>query len=225
VSWVGAERPATLRRTGNPLEVLQRIRQAPPRSDPGERCDLCRTEIGDEHAHIVDLEGRGMLCACRPCWLLFSSEGAGGGHFRAVPDRVLRVTGFALSPGQWDALQIPVRVAFFFRNSALDRVAAFYPSPAGATESLLALEAWDEVVTANPALATQAADVEAVLVDAGGGSPRCYIVPIDVCYELVGVLRRCWRGFDGGEDARRALRDFFAGIDARAKPVPAGGGG
>ena len=210
---------------GNPLEVLQRIRRAQPHSDPGERCDLCRAEIGGEHAHIVDLEGRGLLCACRACWLLFSSEGAGGGHFRAVPDRVLRVDGFALSPGQWDDLQIPVSVAFFFRNSALDRVAAFYPSPAGATESLLALETWDEVVAANPVLAGLSADVEAVLLHAGHSGPRCYIVPIDVCYELVGVLRRCWRGFDGGEDARRALGDYFTRVEARAKRVPAGGVG
>ena len=60
-------------------------------------------------------------------------------------------------------LQIPVSVAFFFVNSTLDRVAAFYPSPAGATESLLSLDTWDEVVAANPELATLAPDVEAFL--------------------------------------------------------------
>ncbi len=41
-------------------------------------------------------------------------------------------------------------VAFFFVNSTLERVAAFYPSPAGATESLLPLDAWDEVVDGQP---------------------------------------------------------------------------
>ena len=71
---------------------------------------------------------------------------------------------FALSPAQWDALQIPVSVAFFFVNSTLDQVAAFYPSPAGATESLLPLDTWDELVAANPELATLEPDVEAFLV-------------------------------------------------------------
>ena len=131
-----------------------------------------------------------------PCWLLFSSEGAGGGHFRAVPDRVLRVDGFALSPGQWDDLQIPVSVAFFFRNSALDRVAAFYPSPAGATESPARRSStWDEVVAANPVLADAVAPTWRRCCSTPAGPDRsCFIVPIDVCYELVGVLRRLLAG-------------------------------
>ena len=47
-------------------------------------------------------------------------------------------------------------VAFFFFNSSLGRVAAFYPSPAGATESLLPLDAWDDLVASNSVLATLA---------------------------------------------------------------------
>ena len=41
-----------------------------------------------------------------------------------------------------EEFQIPVGMAFFFFNSALGRVTGFYPSPAGATESLLPLAAW-----------------------------------------------------------------------------------
>ena len=199
--------------TDNPLAVLGRIRQARPRPRPrpGEHCELCGEAIGDEHNHLVDTQARNLMCACRGCHLLFVSEGAGGGHFRAVPDRYLAFPGFRLSPGQWDAMQIPVSVAFFFINSLLGRVAAFYPSPAGATESELPLDRWADVVEANPELVTLQPDVEAFLVRArpDRGGAECYLVPIDICYELVGHLRRSWRGFDGGREAHEHLDSFF----------------
>jgi hypothetical protein len=204
-----------------PLAVLQRIRQTQPREIPraGEVCELCAEPISDEHGHLVDLEARNLMCACRGCYLLFTSDGAGGGHFRSVPDRYLSFADFELSPGQWDNLQIPVSVAFFFLNSSLGRVAAFYPGPAGATESELPLDTWAEVVEANPQLTTLEPDVEAFLVrsksDAGG--PECYVVPIDACYELVGHLRRLWRGFDGGKEANAKLDSFFESVRSRAQ--------
>jgi uncharacterized protein DUF5947 len=208
----------------DPLAVLQRIRQSrpTPKPRPGERCEMCAEIIGDRHDHVVDLEHRSLLCTCRGCYLLFTSGGAGGHRYRAVPDRYLVFPEFRLSSGQWDALQIPVSVAFFFVNSTLDRVAAFYPSPAGATESLLSLATWDEVVAANPELATLTPDVEAFLVRTDGpgrGAAECFLVPIDACYELVGELRRLWRGFDGGTEAHEALASFFARVRARAVPV------
>ncbi len=165
------------------------------------------------------MRGRSLLCSCRGCWILFTADGSGGGHYRSVPDRWLSFPDFTLSRAGWDALQIPVSVAFFFRNSELDRVAAFYPGPAGATESLLSLEAWDEVVAANPALASLAPDIEAFLVRTGrDGTAECFLVPIDACYELVGHLRRLWRGFDGGREAHVALDAFFDRVRGRARP-------
>ncbi len=130
----------------DPLAVLQRIRETQPREIPraGEVCELCSEAITEDHGHLVDLEARNLMCACRGCYLLFVSEGAGGAHFRSVPDRYVAFTDFALSPEQWDNLQIPVSVAFFFLNSTLGRVAAFYPGPAGATESELPLDIWAE---------------------------------------------------------------------------------
>jgi len=44
----------------------------------------------------------------------------------------------------------------------------------------------------------------------------CYIVPIDACYELVGRIRRCWKGFDGGEDAWNEIDGFFADLRVRS---------
>jgi len=217
----------------DPLAVLQRIRQQKPRPVvlAGERCEICTEPISDEHGHLVDLEARNLLCACRGCYLLFTSEGAGGGHYRAVPDRYLRLSGFGLSPGQWDAFQIPVGMVFFFTNSSLGQVVAFYPGPAGATESELSLDAWTDLVAANPVLETMKADVEAFLVRAergpggsgngrdeeGGIGPEAYLVPVDACYELVGQLRRLWRGFDGGREAHEAMDAFFDDLRARAR--------
>jgi hypothetical protein len=205
----------------DPLAVLQRIRDSRPRTLPraGEVCDLCTEPISDGHGHLVDLQARSLMCACRGCYLLFLSEGAGGDHFRSVPDRYETFPDFVLSPGQWDDLQIPVSVAFFFLNSSLGRVAAFYPGPAGATESELPLDTWAEVTAANPRLATLQPDVEAFLVRSGAdrGGADCFIVPIDACYELVGHLRRLWRGFDGGKEANAKLEAFFDDVQARER--------
>ncbi|HMK13025.1 MAG TPA: DUF5947 family protein, partial [Acidimicrobiales bacterium] len=151
----------------DPLRVLRRVRESPlttPRPNPGERCELCGEEIPEEHGHLVDLHARSLMCACRGCYLLFTPDGAGGEHFRAVPERYLAFPDLTLTAAQWEALQIPVSVAFFFVNSTLGRVAAFYPSPAGATESLLSLDVWDDIVASNPELATLLPDVEAILV-------------------------------------------------------------
>ena len=210
--------------------VLQRIRETAsmPRPRPGEWCEMCSVPIADEHDHVVDLEQRSLLCTCHGCYLLFTAEGSGGHRYRAVPDRYLAFPDFELAPAQWDALQIPVSVAFFFLNSVLERVAAFYPGPAGATESLLSLDAWALIVSANPGLATLQPDVEALLVRSdrpGGGTNECYLVPIDACYELVGQLRRLWRGFDGGQEAHDALDAFFDAVRGRARPagIPSAG--
>lgn len=200
----------------DPLDVLHRIRRAPARPRPGERCDMCGELVPDEHEHVVNTESRNLMCTCRGCWLLFTSSGAAGGKFRAVPDRYVALGALSIAPGRWDELQIPVSVAFFFHNSTLESVAAFYPSPAGATESLLPLDAWDRLVADNELLATMEPDVEALLVRREPEQEEAYIVPIDACYELVGELRRLWKGFSGGTEARAAMDAFFARLRERA---------
>jgi hypothetical protein len=201
----------------DPLGILKRIRNAPPRPRPGERCDMCNEQIPDQHEHVVNVESRSLMCTCRGCWMLFTSDGAGGGRYRAVGDRYAVVENFTMAGGAWDSFQIPVSVAFFFYNSSLDRVVAFYPSPAGATESLLELDAWDGLVAANPILETLTPDVEALLVRVDGNEDVAFVVPIDACYELVGQMRRLWRGFDGGREARDALDQCFSDIRARCR--------
>lgn len=205
------------------LMILDRIRQASSRLPDEEQCEMCSVLIPADHQHVVNIESRGLLCACRACYLLFVERGAAGGKFRSVPDRYRSLSGFAMTQGEWDALQIPVSVAFFFFNSVMDKVVAFYPSPAGATESLLSLEAWDQLVVDNPVLGTLEPDVEALLVRRTDGHSDSFVVPIDACYELVGLLRTRWRGFDGGQDAHAAIEGFFAGLAERSEAVSAPG--
>ena len=52
------------------------------------------------------------------------------------------------------------------------------------------------------------------------GSPQTFLVPIDACYEFVGRLRTLWHGFDGGQEAREFIDEFFARIAARARETP-----
>jgi hypothetical protein len=202
----------------NPLGVLARVAAARPVPGGQERCEMCAADIGEQHQHVVDRVGRGLLCTCRPCYLLFTAEGAEL-RYRAVPDRYLALPDFALFAGQWDELEIPVNLAFFFANSVQGRTVAFYPGPAGATESELPLGAWDRIVDANPVLGLLTPDVEALIVrmpDRNRTEAASYLVPIDRCYELVGRLRMTWRGFDGGQEARAVLDAFFADLAARS---------
>ncbi|CAM3723941.1 DUF5947 family protein [Smaragdicoccus niigatensis] len=197
-------------------DVLQRIRANRRPSSAGERCEMCTEPISDEHSHVVNVAGRQLLCVCRPCYLLFTDQSADL-RYRAVPDRYLEFGDFALSPAHWDALEIPVGLAFFFRNSLQDRMVAFYPGPAGATESELSMSAWDDITAADPRVKMLTDDVEALLMRMPG--PDCFLLPIDACYEFVGRLRMLWRGFDGGQDVRAFIDEFFERIRARSQAV------
>jgi hypothetical protein len=205
-----------------PYDVLARItsnRRAP--EPAGQRCEMCSESIADTHQHVVNVAGRQLMCVCRGCYLLFIDSHAEL-RYRAVPDRYLAFPGFALDRRTWEALQIPVGLAFFFRNSELDRTAAFYPGPAGATESELNLDAWEAISAAEPRVELLADDVEALLVRVPsnaelGERPECYLVPIDACYEFVGGLRTRWHGFDGGQEAREFIDDFFTSLADRSE--------
>lgn len=197
--------------------VLRRFAQ-PARTtrEREERCELCGERIAPEHGHVVETDTRRLLCTCTACRLLFTRSGAGGGRYRAVPDRYRYQASSPIGPAQWDAAQIPVSTAFFFRNSVLDRIVAFYPSPAGATECTLGPETCDEIAGADPLFTDLVSDVEAVLVTREGSGFASYLVPIDACYELVGLMRARWKGFDGGSELRGEMGRFFAALRERS---------
>jgi Family of unknown function (DUF5947) len=193
-----------------------------------EKCEMCGAALAPTHGHIVDIEHRSLMCACRPCFLLFTPGNAAGGRYRAVPQRYLHDPDNSLTKAEWERVGIPVGSAFFLRSEATG-LTGFYPSPAGATQCLLNLDAWTELSVRHPLLAAAEPEVEAILIRASRDDSHvapadvveCYLVPIDACYQLVGTVRRYWKGFDGGE-ARERIGEFFEEIRERAQAFGTG---
>jgi hypothetical protein len=189
------------------------LRQFARKRTPVERCEMCSRELAPEHEHLVEPANRRIICSCGACAILF--EGQSGTKYKRVPRRVLFLRDFQLTDGQWDGLMVPIEMVFFFRSSPHGKVIALYPSPAGPTESLLPLETWGDIEQANPILSGMEADVTALLVNRVGhvrGSvpAEYYLVPIDECYKLVGLIRAHWRGLSGGTEVWREVGAFFA---------------
>ncbi len=185
-----------------------------PQAEPIEKCDLCSAPLVPQHEHLVEPGSRRLLCACQACAVLFSSQQ--NARFRRVPQFAVRLTDFQLTDAQWDSLLIPINLAFFFHNSSNGRTVAVYPSPAGATESLLELDAWQEIVAANPRLQSLQPDVEALLVNRTTSEHEYYLVSIDRCYELVGLIRTNWKGLSGGPKVWEAIHLFFENLKSTA---------
>ena len=190
-----------------------------------ERCELCSAGLGQEHPHLVELASRQILCACDACALLF--EGKEGSRYKRVSRSAKALTNFVMNDGKWESLLIPINLAFFFRSSIEGRVVALYPSPAGAVESLLPLDAWNEIVESNPVLHQLQPDIEALLVNRVGHGhdmekDEYYIAPIDECFKLVGLIRSNWRGLSGGTEVWTEIGNFFARLRSCAEPVSGG---
>jgi Family of unknown function (DUF5947) len=203
------------------LDVLRQFTRKREARPPAEQCELCSVEIAANHRHLLELSGRSLICVCIPCSILFGDPGAGHGKYQLVPSRYLLLPDFQMTDEQWDDLLIPVNMVFIFYNTSAKRVMAFYPSPAGAMESTLTLEGWDTLVSSNPILNELQPDVEALLINRvrnrGGEHYReHYIVPIDSCYELVGLIRLKWKGLSGGEEVWKAIAEFFASLRQRS---------
>jgi Family of unknown function (DUF5947) len=213
--------PSTTATPAQPPFAL--LRQFARRRQSGEHCELCASPLPAEHAHLVEPSTRRLLCCCDPCAILFSGQQSA--RYRRVPRRVTLLHDFAMTDAQWDDLLIPINLAFFFRSSPADRVIAAYPSPAGATESLLTLEAWRQLEQANPVLLELEPDVEALLVNRVKNAREYFRVPIDQCYRLVGLIRANWRGLSGGTEVWSAIEAFRSDLKARAGASPGAAGG
>ena len=164
---------------------------------PVEKCQLCAKPLPPEHRHLLDTTSRDLACSCDPCTFLF--VGQVGAKFKPIPRDGRILSNFTMTDEQWAQLQTPIHLAFFVRRTD-GRVDAFYPSPAGATASDLPLDAWNELATTNPILNELEPDVEALLVNRVRNTRDYFRAPIDVCYELVGLVRGHWRGLTGGAE-------------------------
>ncbi len=192
------------------------LRELARRKAPTERCELCSTGLVSEHAHLVEPASRRLFCCCDACAVLFS--GREGARYRRVPRDVQSLPGFRLSDARWESLHLPINLAFFFHCSPVGKVVALYPSPAGAVESLLPLEAWHELEEDNPILRQLEPDVEALLVNRVSRAQEYYRAPIDACYKLVGLIRSDWRGLSGGVEVWQTIGRFFVGLKERSIP-------
>jgi hypothetical protein len=210
--------------TAAPLDLLRQFARKRAMRPPAEQCELCSEEIATNHRHLLDLSKRSLICVCHPCSILFGDPGSGSGKYRLVPSRNLLLLDFQMTDEQWDDLAIPVNMVYMFHSTPANRIMALYPSPAGAMESMLSLEGWDTLVSANPILNDLEPDVEALLINrvriSGGEDYReHYIVPIDACYELVGLIRLKWKGLSGGEEVWKVIAEFFEGLRKRATTI------
>jgi hypothetical protein len=194
-------------------------------SNAVEHCELCSAGLGHEHPHLVELASRQILCACDACAMLF--DGMEKSRYKRVSRSAQYLTNFEMTDGQWESLLIPINMAFFFHSSVEDKMIALYPSPAGAVESLLSLEAWGEIAENNPALHRLQSDIEALLVNRVGhayglAKAEYYIAPMDECYKLVGLIRTNWKGLSGGSEVWEEIGRFFSDLRSKADVVSGG---
>lgn len=196
--------------TADAFPSLRRFARA--RADV-ERCELCAVALPPEHQHLLDRASRQVACACDACAILFCDQQAS--KFLRIPRRILRLEGFSFTELQWQSMMLPINLAFFIRQPG-GETRAMYPSPAGPMESLINLPPWGTLFSGQRALANAAPEVEALLVNRIGEDPACFLVPIDSCYRLVGLIRTKWHGLSGGGEVWQAIRDFFSDLDRHA---------
>jgi hypothetical protein len=172
---------------------------------------MCGASLEATHEHLFDGRTGQLRCACAACTLLLVTPGA---RWARVRHRAERLRDFRLTDEQWQALALPIDLAFFVVDGG-GRVTARYPSVAGTIESALALPAWDALIAVNPVLAGLEPNVEALLVRRAGAYRDHFIVSLDECYRLVGLVRLHWRGFAGGAEVWAAIDGFFGALDER----------
>ena len=107
---------------------------------------MCSRELAEVHQHLLEPVNRKLICACDACAILFNNQT----KYKRVPRRIRYLPEFQMTDTQWDGLMMPINMAFFFKSSPQGRVVALYPSPAGATESLLSFDTWEEIEIENP---------------------------------------------------------------------------
>ncbi|MCI0446337.1 DUF5947 family protein, partial [bacterium] len=139
------------------------LRQFIKEKEPLEKCDLCSVSLPPDHQHLIEPSVRRILCSCDACSILFSDQEAS--KFKRIPRDSRFLSQFRLTDAQWDELLIPISMAFFFFSSRDNKFIALYPSPAGATESLLRLDSWNDVIQQNSILQKIKPDVEALLIN------------------------------------------------------------
>jgi hypothetical protein len=200
-------------RSESSSDVLTALRRFARTRSPAERCELCSAELAPEHPHLLNRHSRQIACSCDGCAILFC--GQQGAKFLRVPRRVSYLDGLAFTDLEWEAMTLPINLAFFLRQPD-GATKVMYPSPAGAMESLLEMPQWSELFAEQETLGRVEPEVEALLVNRIGKESACFIVPIDACYRLVGLIRTRWHGLSGGVEVWQSVAEFFAALERQA---------
>lgn len=186
--------------------LLSKMRRIKDRvKEEQEVCNFCGKIIPADHRHFINLETRKFMCACEICTITQSIHG----NFKIIPQRYHYLSDFNMPEALWSEFLIPVNMAFFVFSSKENGIVAYYPAAAGATESKLKMEAWKKVQEINPVVNSLMPDLEALLVNRLGDEGEYYIVPIDSCYKLIGIIRLNWKGINGGREVQDATHIFF----------------
>jgi hypothetical protein len=202
------------------LRALERFVRPTP-----ERCQRCESALSARHRHAFDVTERSLVCICTACALLESR--APLGRVRLVPESARGASSWAPDDAAWQALGIPKGLVFFVYHSARARWVAHLPTPFGALEADIAPEASGALAAGSTLLRSIQPDVEALLVRNWRGRPcQSYAVPIDICYELVAIVRGKFRGCNGRRAIEEKVAEFFADLErqCRARPATEAGG-
>lgn len=203
------------------LAALRRFSRPP--SGAAEKCEGCWAPLASAHEHRLHLgatsSDRKLECVCPAC----AAADVAGAPWKRVPNRCVRAQGLDAADVEWDALGVPIRLAFFVVAEGDPQPLAFFPSPAGPIELQPDLATFGRMREKSVAVQRMRPDVEALLVhharpaDDGGPSPgEQYVVSVDVCYRLVGIVRAHWRGFGGGAEVWRRIEALFVALGREA---------
>lgn len=196
--------------------LISKLRKiaTPPAEKEIERCNFCGTVLPEDHRHLVDLSAMKFMCTCEMCMITQAENGA----YKPLPQRSLRLEGFNMSDQLWSDFLIPVNMAFFVVSAKRNGTVAYYPAPTGATESKLKMESWNNLAELNLILNTLTPDLEALLINRLDDVGEYYIVPIDSCYKLIGMIRIAWKGIFGGTEVNDTIRQFFSELKETSEP-------
>lgn len=193
------------------ISKLRKIAVPPPLEEK-EHCNFCNAELPADHRHLVDISAMRFMCTCEMCMIVQAVRG----NYKPLPQRYLNLVDFKMSDALWSDFLIPVNMAFFVLKSDQSGAVAYYPAPTGATESKLKMEPWNELEELNPTLSNLMPDLEALLMNRLDTTNKYFIVPIDSCYKLIGMIRTSWKGIHGGSEVNDIINKFFVELEEKS---------
>jgi Family of unknown function (DUF5947) len=194
-----------------PFSTLRRFAQ--PQMDT-ELCEFCSLQLASQHRHLVEVATRKIVCVCDACGLRFDNA---VGRWKLVPRDSWRLPALEISDAEWNSFGLPIELAFFVHSTPAEKMIALYPSPGGAIESSVPIANWQPIADRNLRVAKMQPDAESLLANRLAGARDYYVTPIDVCFELAGLIRLHWRGFSGGDRVWNEIRTFFERLGESAR--------